>query len=90
MNSTQDIITFIKTDILIEELEVADSLEEIDEHAELVGAGLDLDSIELLDLVSAVEKKYGLKFKEFPSELVQQKMSSIHTLSEFISEQLAA
>ncbi|MBE0370477.1 hypothetical protein J8L98_19505 [Pseudoalteromonas sp. MMG013] len=87
MSTLESISTFLKQDIIVDSLEVVDSVEEIDSNAQLVGDGLDLDSIEVLDLVVSVEKKYNFKFKDFPETVIQDKMKNINSLSQFIYEQ---
>lgn len=51
-----------------------------DEH--LFGSGLDLDSIDALELVLQLEKRYGVKIKS--SEASREALRSINTLAEFI------
>lgn len=38
--------------------------EDIDENAPLFGSGLGLDSIDALELIVLMEKKYGIKLKD--------------------------
>ncbi|WP_440055551.1 hypothetical protein ACSLBF_05250 [Pseudoalteromonas sp. T1lg65] len=90
MSTLESVMQFIKQDIIVDNLEVVDSIDEIENDAQLIGDGLDLDSIEVLDLVVSIEKKYHFKFKDFPEQLIQEKMKNISTLAEFVHEQATA
>lgn len=48
----------------------------------LIGSGLNLDSIDALELVVTLEKEYGIKIKS--SEESRQALASIGHLAEFI------
>ena len=48
----------------------------------LIGSGLNLDSIDALELVVTLEKEYGIKIKS--SEESRQALASIAHLAEFI------
>lgn len=48
----------------------------------LFGAGLDLDSIDALELVLQLEKRYGVKIQS--SEASREALRSINTLAAFI------
>ncbi|KXO12887.1 hypothetical protein AKG98_4083 [Moritella sp. JT01] len=85
-----EILLFLKQNILIDELEIVDSIAEIDDNDQLVGSGLALDSIEILDLVASIEKKYCIKFKNYSNEIIQKKMTSILQLAQFIAEESAS
>ncbi|GEK10095.1 hypothetical protein HUZ36_12885 [Pseudoalteromonas sp. McH1-7] len=90
MSNLESITQFIKQDIIVDNLEVVDSIEEIEDDAPLIGDGLDLDSIEVLDLVVSIEKQYSLKFKDYPEQTIQEKMKNVATLAQFVHEQVAA
>ena len=55
---------------------------EIGDDEPLFGSGLDLDSIDALELVLQLEKRYGVKIKS--SEASREALRSINTLAEFI------
>lgn len=88
MQNVEQILSFIKEDVIIGDLEVVDCLSEIDDNDMLIEGGLGLDSIETLELVVSIEKKYGLKFKDYPSEVIKEKMVSLNALSAFIYEEV--
>ncbi len=56
---------------------------ELDDDAPLVGSGLDLDSIDVLELVTGVEKKYGVRFED--PELVQRVFTSVSTIASHLA-----
>lgn len=63
MQNVEHILSFTKEEVLIGDLEVVDCLSEIDDNDQLIDGGLELDSIETLEFVASIEKKYSLKFK---------------------------
>jgi len=90
MHTLESITDFIKQDIIVDMLEVVVSTDEIIENTQLIGGGLDLDSIEIMDLVVSLEKKYHFKFKDFPEETLKDKMASLDLLVQFVFEQAAS
>ena len=63
-------------------------LEQIDpdsirDDAPLVGGGLDLDSIDLLELVVGLEKEYGLKIADVAEG--RRILTSVESLAEFVA-----
>lgn len=55
---------------------------DIDPSAQLFGNGLGLDSIDALELLVAVEKKYGVRIPD--EDVGKEAFSSINALSEYI------
>jgi acyl carrier protein len=79
-------------DILIQNLkeEIIDVLNledmqpsDIDENAPLFGEGLSLDSIDALELIVLMERKYGIKLKD-PNE-GKEIFRSIKVMADYIS-----
>jgi len=62
--------------------------EEIEEDQPLFGAGLDLDSIDALELVVSLEKKYGIKIGS--SEESKAALASINSLADYIQAKQAS
>ena len=58
--------------------------EDIDENDALFGDGLGLDSIDALELIVLMEKKYGIKLAN-PSE-GKKIFTSIATIADFVSK----
>lgn len=56
---------------------------DIDENAPLFGSGLDLDSIDALELVVMLEKHYGIVIKDI--EEGRPAFQSVRTLADFIT-----
>jgi acyl carrier protein len=56
--------------------------EELPDDEPLIGAGLNLDSIDALELVVAIEKEFGLKITS--SEESRVALASVAKLAEFI------
>ena len=61
--------------------------EDIDSAAPLFGAGLGLDSIDSLELVMALQRKYGFKASESP-DFNRDCFRSVDALAAFVSTQL--
>ncbi len=62
--------------------------EQIDDDAPLFGAGLDLDSIDALELVAMLENSYGIVIKDL--EAGRPAFQSIRALASFIQAKRAA
>lgn len=79
----QTILT-LKND-LIEQLNLEGlTPEEINNDEPLFGSGLGLDSIDALEIIVLIERKYGIKIKD--QETGQKAMKSIRSLAEFIKD----
>ena len=79
-------MTISTTDLkqkIIESLNLQDiTPEQIDDNAPLFGAGLDLDSIDALELVMMLEKHYGVVVKDI--EEGKPAFQSVRALASFI------
>ena len=58
--------------------------EDIDADAPLFGSGLGLDSIDALELIVLMEKKYGIKLKD-PSK-GKEVFKSVYGMAKFIAD----
>ena len=58
--------------------------EDFDEHAQLVGGELGIDSIDVLEMVVMVEKDYGIIINN--QEVGQKVFASLASLVEYIQE----
>ena len=77
-------------ELIIEALMLQDmSPEDIDEQAPLLVEGLGLDSIDVLEMAMAINKKYGVKTKADDAQN-RHIFASVHNLATFIHEQQAA
>ena len=78
-----DLVNDLKFKI-VESLKLDDvAPESIDENAPLFGSGLDLDSIDALELVVMLEKHYGIVIKDI--EEGRPAFQSVRTLADFIT-----
>lgn len=69
--------------IIIEELKIEDlKPEEIDNRSPLFGEGLGLDSLDAVELVVILKKKYKIDLEDI--EKAREAFASIETLAEFI------
>ena len=73
----------IVSSLALEDIQPGD----IDSHAPLFGAGLGLDSIDALELVMVLQRKYGFKASESP-DFSRECFGSIDALATFVSTQL--
>ena len=58
--------------------------EDINDDEPLFGSGLGLDSIDALELIVMIEKKYGIKLKD-PAKS-KEVFKSVNVMAKFISE----
>lgn len=78
-NLVLDLKKNIKETLNLEHVEV----EQIDTEAPLFGTGLGLDSIDALELIVLMEKKYGVKIKS--AEDGKQVFQSIRSMADYIT-----
>ena len=82
---TDDLVGELKK-LIIETLKLEEvTPEDIADDGQLFGDGLGLDSIDALELVVALEKRYGVVIAD--SEMGERVFRSVNTLAEFIREQ---
>ncbi len=84
MGTTRDDVAeavrqIIRVDLKFADIEIPDSLE-------LVGGGLSLDSLDLLMMVSALEKRFGHKSPQ--KKLRRETMATVGALIEFTHAEL--
>lgn len=82
----EDVIDQLK-DIIAEQLDVNISRQDIDADAPMFEGGLGLDSIAIVELITAVEETFGFQFGN--DELNMQPFHSLRTLAAFIRERQA-
>lgn len=77
-------------ELIIEALMLQDMTpEDIDEQAPLLVEGLGLDSIDVLEMAMAINKRYGVKTKADDAQN-RHIFASVHNLATFIHEQQGA
>lgn len=75
--------------LIINTLKLEDlSTNDIDDDEPLFGDGLELDSLDGLELVLELEKKYGIKIGS--SEASREALKSVNVLAEFIQKEIAS
>lgn len=74
--------------VLIERTNAEVPIEKIRSDIALVGSGLALDSVALLEFVVGVEEEFGLIIDD--SALTVQQFESLRTLAQFIQSELEA
>ena len=80
----EDLVLELKNEI-IESLNLEDvKPEEIDADAPLFGSGLGLDSIDALELIVLMEKKYGIKLKD--PQKGKEVFESVNVMADFIAK----
>lgn len=71
--------------LIIRTLKLKDTRpEDIDDHAPLINGGLELDSLDALEVVVAVERAYALKIDT--SEDSKKALASIDSLAAFVRD----
>jgi acyl carrier protein len=83
-------MTELETEIkqlIIDSLELEDiGVDDIDSGAPLFGAGLDLDSIDALELGLALKNRYAVRL-DADSEETRRHFHSVASLAQFVHEQ---
>lgn len=80
----EDLVLELKNEI-IESLNLEDvKPEDIDADAPLFGSGLGLDSIDALELIVLMEKKYGIKLKD--PQKGKDVFKSVNVMADFIAK----
>lgn len=81
------IIKYIKEDLLLGELDLESegiTLESIEETTPLLEGGLDIDSVDTLDLLVALEKKYDLELPELTPAFIETTCRTVGELTDFV------
>jgi acyl carrier protein len=74
--------------MIIEQLQLEDvTLDEIDDDAPLFGEGLELDSLDAVELVVQLQVHFGVEIKNI--EEGRPALQSINTLAQFVQERQA-
>lgn len=81
------IVTELKR-IIAEDLDVNMRFDEIDETVPLLGEGLALDSVVVVELISLVEDRFGFEFED--SELNVESFRNLNALAGVIERRRAA
>jgi acyl carrier protein len=87
-----EIVSYIKKDLLLEQLDLANSgvaLEDIEDDTPLLNDGLDIDSVGALDLLVGLEKKFDLRLPEFGKDFIEATCKNVGCLADYVVANLA-
>ena len=91
LNAKNSSLADLKTELkllMIETLKLEDlTPEEIEDDQPLFGEGLELDSIDALELTVALEKRYGLAIPD--EEVGKRAFASVNALADFVAASAA-
>jgi acyl carrier protein len=73
--------------IVVEDLDVSLTYEELDETVPLFEEGLGLDSVALVELISFIEKRFGIELQD--DLLTAEAFQNLRSVAALIGEQLA-
>lgn len=76
--------------LLVEQLNLNRDAESIADEEELFRGGLNLDSIDSLEIIIAVEREFGIAISDEELKEPEKIFKNIKTLSDFIEEHLRA
>jgi len=86
------IVNFIRNDLLLQRLDLAASgvkAEELTEQTTLMEPPLSLDSVDAIDLVVGVERKFELPTQDLTSDFVKNTCGSIGSLANYVCNRLS-
>jgi acyl carrier protein len=85
VNNTEELCEFLKK-MMIDILRLEDiNAEDIENDAPLLEKGLELDSIDLLELVVAIEKTFNVIIED--EDVAERAFASVAALARFIQEE---
>jgi acyl carrier protein len=89
-----DILNYLVNNLFLERLELGDagySAGDFSEETQILSSdGLGLDSVDVLDLLIGIEKKYQLKPIEIDSTFIEEVCSSISSVIDMVLERMQA
>jgi len=84
---TEQVLEGVKR-IILDDLDVNLTYEDLDETASLFEEGLALDSVILVELISFIEKRFDIDMKD--DELNMDTFKNLRSLAQVIQQQIAA
>ena len=85
------ILLTIKKDLLLDNLDLANdgvTLDDIKDDTPLMGDGLSIDSVDALDLLVGVERKFGLDLPDLNAAFIESTCKDVGTLADFVVSRL--
>ena len=88
----EDIVSKIRTDILMDRLELGDvgvTLDSITSESILMDeSGLGLDSVDALDILVGVQQIFGFKIDAIDRTFIGEKCRTVRSLAEYVGSRL--
>lgn len=69
---------------IINELDVDISIKDIDDEEYLLAGGIGIDSISMIELFIALEKKFNISFEDY--DLLPENMVNVKTIAKLVRE----
>lgn len=70
--------------VILSDLELLDGLDTIEENTGLLGKGIGMDSVEIIQMVAALEEEFGLTIDD--NDLLPDHFQTLGTLVTFLEE----
>ena len=83
---TEKIIGTLKS-VLVDDMHSKVERDQIDSSTALMDGGLDLDSVAIVELIGAVEDRFGIQFDD--SDLRMTTFQDVNSLAQVIAKRLA-
>jgi acyl carrier protein len=87
----EEIARYIKNDLLLDQLRLADTgvtIANIQDDTPLLGGGLSIDSVDALDLLVGVEKKFGLTLPDLNTTFIETTCADVRSLVAYVETEL--
>jgi len=84
---TEQVLEGVKR-IILDDLDVNLTYEDLDDNASLFEEGLALDSVILVELISFIEKRFNIEMKD--DELNMDTFKNLRSLAQVIQQQITA
>ena len=88
----QSIVKFLCSDILFKGLELEDlgmSEEEVGKDTPLFEGGLELDSVDILEVIAATQREFKIRFEDVDDYFIQQHCETPNKLAVLVEQHLA-
>lgn len=72
--------------IIVEELELGDKVKHVTGETQLIDGGLNMDSINVLELISLIEEEFGITVRD--EDMSVELLGNIASLSAYVRKQL--
>ena len=92
MWTREEIVSCIKNDLLLGQLQLADTgvtASDIQDDTPLLDGGLSIDSVDALDLLVGIEKKFGLTLPDLGKAFVESTCTNVGNLADYVQAALA-